>query len=350
MFKRTSKQVGLPPGSLIHVGEVKIERPILSLINYDESDYRREDDVSLEQGIKAKDQAGVNWLNLYGIHDTELLRTLGEGYSIHPLALEDILNTTHRPKVEAFDNYLLVILKMIMADSSHDSLEVEQISFVLGSNFLVSFQERRGDFFNPVRDRLQRANGRIRSRGADYLLYALLDAVVDHYFHVLENLDERLAQYEHDLISEVESGMHQLHYFSKEILLLRKSIWPLRELVSQLQNDESGLIDASTGMFLRDLQDHVIQINDSVDSLRDTTTSLLSLHMSLAGNRMNEVMKVLTIMASIFIPLTFLAGIYGMNFENMPELKTAWGYPAVLTLMAGCVVVMLVYFKRKRWL
>jgi len=350
MFKRISKQVGLPPGSLVHVGEVKIERPVLGLITYDETNYQRLDDISLERCLKGVEQTGISWINLYGIHDIELLRRLGEGFSIHPLALEDILNTTHRPKVEIFDTFILVILKMISSDSQNDSLEFEQVSFILGENFLISFQERPGDFFNPIRERLQRANGRIRSRGTDYLLYALLDAIVDHYFHILENLDERLAQYEHELISETTSGMQQLHYFSKNILLLRKSLMPLREIVIQLQNDESERIHESTGVFLRDLQDHVIQVNDSVDSLRDTTTGLLSLHMSLAGNRMNEVMKVLTIMASIFIPLTFIAGIYGMNFENMPELKSEWGYPAVLILMAGCFVAMLIYFKRKRWL
>jgi len=351
MFKHTPKQVGLPPGSLVHVGEVKTERPALSLIGYDEQHFDRQDDVTLQQCLDARTRPGVNWINLYGIHDIELLRGLGEGFNIHPLSLEDVLNTTHRPKIEVYDNYLLVILKMISSNRSQNRIDIEQMSFVLGENFLISFQERPGDVFNAVRDRLQRANGRIRSRAADYLLYALLDTIVDHYFHVLENLGELLAGFEQALFeNSAPNSMSQIHYFSKDLLMLRKAIWPLRELVTQMQNDDSGLVSESTELFLRDLNDHVVHSIDSVDSLRDTTTGLLNLYMSISGNRMNEVMKVLTIMASIFIPLTFIAGIYGMNFENMPELKSPWGYPLVLLLMLGCAIGMVLFFKRKRWL
>ncbi|PLY02235.1 MAG: magnesium and cobalt transport protein CorA [Desulfuromonas sp.] len=351
MSKQPSKQVGLPPGSLVHVGEIRVEQPVLSLIQYDENNFSRQDDVTLEQCLNINTETGVNWINLCGIHDIELLRTLGERFDIHPLALEDVLNTTHRPKTEVYDHYLLVILKMISFSHAEQRIDIEQMSFVVGQNLLLSFQERQGDVFDAVRDRLQRANGRIRSRGADYLLYTLLDSIVDHYFHVLEHLDERLANFEQELISEsAVDSMNQIHYFSKELLQLRKAVWPLRDLVVQMQNDDSGLIRESTDLFLRDLYDHAIQAIDSVDALRDTASSLLNLHMSISGNRMNEVMKVLTIMASIFIPLTFIAGIYGMNFEHMPELATQWGYPLVLLLMLGCVIGMVIFFKRKRWL
>jgi len=350
MFKHTPKQVGLPPGSLVHVGAVKVEQPIISFIGYAEHRFERQDDITLQQCLTARTETGVNWINLYGIHDIDLLRSLGEAFDIHPLVLEDILNTTHRPKIEVYDRYLLVILKMI-SSNQEQKVEIEQMSFVLGENFILSFQERPGDVFNGVRERLQRANGRIRNRGADYLLYALLDSIIDHYFHVLENIDDRLAYFEQELISDSAlDSMNQIHFFSKELLLLRKAIWPVRDLVTQLQNDDSGLTRETTGIFLRDLYDHVVQAIDNVEAFRDTTTSLLNLYMSISGNRMNEVMKLLTIMASIFIPLTFIAGIYGMNFENMPELKANWGYPLVLLLMCGCAIGMLLFFKRKRWL
>ncbi|MBW6511182.1 MAG: magnesium/cobalt transporter CorA [Desulfuromonadaceae bacterium] len=345
------KQVGLPPGSLIHIGEVKTARPTLSIIDFSPAHHAHRTDVTLAECLAVKESPWVSWINLYGIHDVELLRALGEGFGIHPLALEDILDTAHRPKIETFDDYTLIILKMLSFNDEQGEIETEQFSFIFGENYVLSFQERPGDVFNAVRERLQKKSGRIRSRGSDYLVYALIDSLVDHYFHILEKIGDHLDILEQRLIEETDcDSLNRIHFFKKELLLLRKAIWPLRDVTIEMLKDESDRIHPDTHIFLRDLHDHVIKAIDSVELFRDTTSSLLDLYMSISGNRMNEVMKVLTIMASIFIPLTFIAGVYGMNFELMPELKWRWGYPAALILMASSAVGLLIFFKRKRWL
>jgi len=343
-------KVGLPPGSLIHVGDQKIERPELTVIDYDEAHFERHDDVSVEACAPYRMSDGVSWINLYGLHDIGLIEQLGASFGIHQLALEDILDTVHRPKFEEFDDYVVIILKMLAYDEE-EGVIAEQFSFVLGPKYVLSFQEKRGDVFSGVRTRLQKKSGRIRGRGADYLVYALIDSVVDNYFHILEKIGDQLTDLEQELIGEpTQESLNRIYHFKNQLLLLRKSIWPLREVVSEMQKEESGLIYPSTRMFLRDLYDHSIQVMDTVEIFRDSVSGLLDLYMSSVSNRMNEVMKVLTIMASIFIPLTFIAGIYGMNFEYMPELKWRWAYPAVWMLMGATVVGMLIYFKKKRWL
>lgn len=350
LFRSSPKKVGLPPGTLIHVGEQKVERPIFSCIEYGEDHLRVQKDIPLETCLESKKSAGVSWINLDGIHDISLLERFGKEFNLHPLALEDILNTGHPPKFEEFDDCVLLITKMFFFDRQNKRLEAEQISLVLKEKQLLTFQERTGDVFEGVRERLKRKSGRIRQRGADYLAYALIDSVVDSYFHVLQKIGDLLDFLESELLSHPSQELlQQVHHLKGQLMFLRKTIWPMRELTASLLQNESEMFDESITPFLRDLYDHTIQVLDTVENYRDTASGLVDLYMSTVSQRMNEVMQVLTIMASIFIPLTFVAGIYGMNFELMPELKWRYGYPMALGLMLICAVVMLWFFKRKKW-
>ena len=351
MFQIKAKKVGLSPGTLVHVGTKKIEKPVISLIDYDQTRYEHLKDITIEEATGLKETETVSWINLSGIHDTTLIDDFGKRFGIHPLALEDILNTHHRPKLDEFEGFSLIIVKMLSFDDEAQSIKAEQVSFLLGKNYVISFQEHEEDVFDGVRERLERSSGRIRQRGPDYLAYALLDSIVDSYFHILEKVGDRLVQLEEELISDPQSSLlTTIYHYKRELLLLRKSVWPLREVINQLHKEVSPLIQEGTQVYLRDLYDHAIQAIDTVEVFRDAITGLQDLYMSSVSNRMNEIMKVLTIMASIFIPLTFIAGIYGMNFEYMPELKWQWGYFAAWGVMAGCAAAMLIYFRKKKWL
>ena len=350
LFRNPPKQIGLSPGSLIHVGEQKVERPILSFIDYCEEKYEVSKDVLLDDCLLLKSDATVSWINLDGIHDISYVEAFGKAFDLHSLALEDILNTGHPPKFEEFDNCALIITKMFYFDEETFRIQAEQISLVLTAENVLTFQERPGDVFDGVRERLKRKSGRIRQRGPDYLAYTLIDSVVDSYFHVLEKIGDRLDYLETQLIDRpTQELLQQVHQMKGQLIFLRKAVWPMREVVGSLLHSESELLDESTNVFLRDLYDHAIQVLDTVESFRETASGLVDLYMSSVSQRMNEVMQVLTIMASIFIPLTFIAGIYGMNFELMPELKWRYGYPMVWGLMLLCGVGMLWFFKRKKW-
>ena len=350
LFGIKAQEVGLPPGSLVHVGKQKIEEPVISMVDYYQDYFNTRTDITLEEATTLKDTETVSWINLSGIHDTSLIELFGQRFGIHNLALEDILNTQHRPKVEEMEDYNLIILKMLFFDDATQSIDTEQISLILGPHYVLTFQEREGDVFDGVRSRLQRSNGRIRQRGTDYLAYALIDSIVDSYFQIMEKIGDNLTQLEEDLLENPnQTVLERVHHYKRQLILLRKSVWPLREVISELYKEESMLIREDTRVFLRDLYDHTIQVLDTVEIFRDTVSGLQDLYMSAVGNRMNEIMKVLTIMASIFIPLTFIAGIYGMNFEYMPELKWRYGYFMAWGVMLGCLVGMVVYFRSKKW-
>ena len=350
LFRSTPQKVGLSPGSLIHVGTQKVEQSSITFIDYDEETLTIEEDVPLESCLQLKTSPTVSWINLDGIHDIADVEAFGKAFDLHPLAMEDILNTGHRPKVEDFDDFLLIILKMLSFDAQSNQIQAEQISLVLTSNNVLSFQEKPGDVFDGVRERLKRKSGRIRQRGPDYLTYALIDSIVDSYFHILEQIGDRLEALELELINQpTQETLQQVHQLKGQLIFLRKSVWPLRELVSSLLQDEFVLIHETSMVFLRDLYDHSIQIIDTLETFRDTASGLVDLYMSSISHRMNEVMKVLTIMASIFIPLTFIAGIYGMNFEVIPELKWHYGYQMAWALMLCCAAGMIWYFKKNKW-
>ena len=351
--KRISKKAGLSPGTLIHIGEKKTEQVKMQVIDYDDEHLEEKDlDLaSIEDCLHLKDSPTVSWINIDGIHQVDVIKEIGKIFSLHSLILEDILNTEQRPKIDDLEDYIFVVLKMLSYDSDQNQLRMEQISLVLGKNFVLSFKENTVDVFGPVRDRIRKAKGRIRKMGPDYLAYALLDAIVDNYFLVLEKLGEEIESLEEDLVSHpTPETVQKIHNLKRELIFLRKSVWPLREVINVLEKAETDLIQSRTLIFLRDIYDHTIQVIDTVETFRDMVSGMLDIYLSSVSNRMNEVMKVLTIIATIFIPLTFIAGVYGMNFKAMPELEISWGYPAVLVIMVVIGVMMLMMFRRKRWL
>ncbi len=350
LIRSPAKEIGLPPGTLIHVGEKKMDRTVISYIDYSADHYDAQTDVDLESCLRFKNPETVSWINLDGVHDIAQVEAFGKSFDLHPLTLEDILNTNHPAKFEEFDNSALVIVKMFNFDEQDCRIQTEQISLVLTVENVLTFQEQSGDVFDAVRKRLRRKSGRIRQRGPDYLAYALLDSVVDSYFHVLEKIGDRLDYLETELIDRpTQELLHQVHQIKGQLNFLRKSARPVRELIDALVHSESPLLKDTTTIFLRDLYDHGKQVLDTVESYRDSASGLVDLYMSSVSQRTNEVMQVLTIMASIFIPLTFIAGIYGMNFELMPELKWRYGYVMVWGVMIACFLGMLWFFKRKKW-
>jgi magnesium transporter len=349
--KRMSKTAGLAPGEMVLIGEQKMERPRITILDYDEGQVTEKEAAAIEECFPFKDKPTVTWINMDGVHDLSVIEKIGTRFGVHPLVLEDIVNTGQRPKMEDFGEYIFVVFKMLLHDAAKDQVRTEQVSLILGPNFVISFQEVEGDVFDPVRERIRGAKGRVRKMGADYLCYTLMDAVVDNYFLILEKLGDQVEGMEAQLVSNPTPGTLQtIHTMKREMIYLRKSVWPLRELISGLQRAESELISDGVQVYLRDIYDHTIQVMDTVESLRDMVSGMLDTYLSSVSNRMNEVMKVLTIIATIFIPITFIAGVYGMNFEFMPELGVRYGYFVALGVMGGVALVMVHYFRRKGWL
>lgn len=348
--RRHFKKAGLPPGTLVHVGDKKVEKVRITYLDYDEQSFQEKEVSSIDECFPLKDTPTVSWINIDGVHDVDIIEKIGRHFDLHPLILEDILHTNQRPKFEDYDGHVFLVLRMLRCVGDKQLVQSEQVSIVLGRNFVISFQESVGDVFEPVRDRIRKAKGRIRKMGPDYLAYSLLDAVVDGYFAVLEATGEEIESLEELLVKEpTEKFPRQIHSLKREMIFLRKSVWPLRELVSNLQRSESALITGTTAIYLRDVYDHTIQVIDTVESHRDIVAGMLDIYLSSISNRMNAVMKVLTIIATIFIPLTFVAGVYGMNFKYMPELEWRWGYAAVLLVMIVIAAGMVVYFRKKKW-
>ena len=350
-MKRTPTRPGLAPGTLVHVGEKKVEKVRIRIIDYDEEKLEERELESVDECFPYADKPTVTWINIDGLHEVEVIEKIGKNFGLHPLVLEDIVHTGQRPKMEEYEGYIFLITKMLSYDEVEDKLRTEQFSLILGSNYIITFQEEVGDVFEMVRERLRKGKGRIRKHPPDYLAYALIDAVVDHYFLVLEKIGEKVESLEEELVTNpVPETLQTIHRLKRELIFLRKSVWPMRELIGGLERGESSLVGEKTTVFLRDVYDHTIQVIDTVETLRDMVSGMLDVYLSSLSNKMNEVMKVLTIIATIFIPLTFIAGIYGMNFEFMPELKWHWGYPIVWLIIIAIAVIMLFYFRKKRWL
>ena len=350
--RRRSQKAGLPPGTLVHIGESRSEDVLVTIIDYDEAHFTEETVKAIDECFAFKDSPSVTWINVDGLHQEKVLEQLGECYGLHPLILEDILNTEQRPKTEDFREYLYIVLKMIYHDAKSGVINTEQISLILGRNFVISFQEGlEGDIFNYVREHLKNSMSRIRKMGTDYLVYSLLDAVVDNYFVILEKLGENIESIEDELVTNPRpSTLQTIHSLKRDLILLRKSVWPLREVVNSLTRSESPLISSATLLYLRDVYDHTIQVIDTLETFRDMVSGMLDIYLSSVSNRLNAVMKVLTIIATIFMPLTFIAGVYGMNFKYMPELEWHWGYPAIMALMLVISLLMLWFFRKKKWL
>ncbi len=350
ILRKRSEKAGLPPGTLVHIGERKAEKIKIEIMDYDETQIMEKEAAAVEECFPFKEKPTITWININGLHEVDIIEKLGNYFGLHPLLQEDILNTEQRPKLEESDGYIFFVLKMISSNEPVGKILAEQVSIILGSNFVISFQEREGDVFDSVRDRIRKGKGRIRKSGADYLSYALLDAIVDNYFIILENTSEKIEATEQQLtVNPTHQTLQRIRELKNEMILLRKSIWPLRELINGFLRLEMPLIQEPTRVYFRDVYDHTIQIIDTIESYRDTISGMLDIYLSSISNKMNEVMKVLTIFASVFIPLTFVAGIYGMNFAYMPELSWRWGYFGALGLMAAIVIALLFYFRRKKW-
>lgn len=350
IVKKRSIKAGLPPGSLIYTGEKKSEKIKIKLFNY--SVDRFEEKVIDLNDIKSiqREKNSVLWINVEGIHDVNTIEKFGSCFGIHPLVLEDILNTGQRPKIENYEGYTYIVAKMLFYDNKLSEFTIEQESFILGENYVISFSERKVEIYNTVCEGIRQGVGRIRKMGADYLLYNLLDVIVDNYFVVLEKLSDTIEDAEDELISNPSKDTLQgIHKLKRQMLYLHKSVWPLREVVSFLTRSETPLVKEPVDLYIRDLYDHVIQVMDTTETLRDILSSMLDIYLSSVSNKMNEIMKVLTIISTVFIPLTFIVGVYGMNLTNMPELKWQWTYPVVWVIMISIATLMLIFFKKKKW-
>jgi len=350
-FHRASKKAGHTPGTPVYVGRARAAAVSITRYDYDADSSTRDSFTSPDAALGALGAEKRSWINVDGVHDVEKVQQLGQGFGLHPLAVEDIVHTGQRPKLEDYKAYLFVVLRMLQWNQEKQEIDDEQVSIVFGDSWVLSFQERAGDVFDPVRERLTTNRGRIRRTDADYLAYALVDAIVDHYFAILEALGEQIESLGDDLTENPkQEHLAAIRHLKRELLFMWKSVWPLREVLSAIERDESSLIQDSTRPYLRDVYDHTIHIIDTVETLRDMVSGLMDVYLSSVSNRMNEVMKVLTIIATIFIPLSFIAGVYGMNFAFMPELQWRYGYFLVLGLMFVVLAGMLFYFRRKKWM
>ena len=349
--KKAYKASNPPPGTMAYKGEKVSLKTVIDIVNYSNQTYKKIDSNDVEDGFHFEGNEQVTWININGLNNLGDIEKLGVHYNLHPLTLEDIVNTSQRPKLEEFQNYLFIVFKMLYFNDDND-LQYEHLSMVVGPDYVLTFQESDGDVFNDLRDRIEVSKGRIRSQGADYLMYAILDAIVDNYFMVIEAVGDKIEDLEATIFESQTNSTatpSQIQYLKQEVLKIRRSIFPLREVINRLEKLDSTIINEKSQSYIRDLYDHIIQVNESIDLYREMVWSLMDIYMTIISNKMNEVMKVLTIIATIFIPLTFIAGIYGMNFTNMPELQSQYGYFILLAIMFILFVIMLIYFRKKKW-
>jgi magnesium transporter len=357
LIKRHSKAKGMTPGSVVFIGQQKVEKPRFRVIDYTATELDEIEVDEVEKCFPFRDKPTASWVNIDGLHDVSVIEKIGTHFGMHPLIMEDIANTGQRPKLEISEDYFFLSLKMLYLDEESDEMVSEQFSFVVGENFVISFQERAGDVFEPVRTRLRKAIPRRRFMNADYLAYTLIDAIVDHYFVVLEGIAAEIESKEDILIENpTPDDLAAIHDLKRQLILMRKATWPLREVLSGLERSDSDLIQQSTKPYIRDIYEHTIQVIDTVETFRDMVSGLLDIYLSSVSNKMNEVMKVLTIIATIFIPLGFLAGVFGMNFDteaspyNMPELGLPYGYLLFWVLVITVGAGLLLFFRRKKWI
>ncbi|MDI6854681.1 MAG: magnesium/cobalt transporter CorA [Deltaproteobacteria bacterium] len=350
IVKKISQKAGLPPGSLVYVGDKAEKKFKATLVVYNQETYTEEKLTSLEECLILPEARKITWLDVNGLQDVRNLEKLGECFSLHPLVVEDILNTNQRPKLEDYGDYLYLVLKMISHQEKAQEISSDQLSLIVGPHFVISLHENDEAIFDTIRERIK-SKGKIRRAGPDYLAYSLMDLVVDHYFVILEDLGETIEEMEEELVSRPDpQTVHQIHRLKRVMIILRRAVWPLREVLSQLERQESPLIQEGTSLYIKDVYDHIIQVIDTIETFRDMLSGMLDVYLSSVSNRLNEVMKVLTIIATIFIPLTFIAGIYGMNFKYMPELDWRWGYFVVLGFMGAVFLGMLLFFRKKKWI
>ncbi|MGE4286117.1 MAG: magnesium/cobalt transporter CorA [Phycisphaerae bacterium] len=347
---KTSQKAGLAPGTLLHIGEKRSGSTELDMFRYGTDIFERHTNIKLDEALDGIKGHANTWLNITGLEDISVIQKIGDAFGLHQLILEDIVNTAQRPKFEQYSGNIYVVMRMLHYDTLTGELDNEQVSLILGEGYVLSFQEIDGDVFGRIRERLTNPESRLRRSQADYLLYTLIDAIVDSCFTVLESIDEKIDAIEDALMEDDEDASTEIYSLKRTLLQVKKAIWPAKELLSDMAREESELIGESIAPYMRDVADHVRQIIDAVDSHREACHSLQEMHSTYISNRMNEVMKVLTIIATIFIPLTFIAGVYGMNFKYMPELDRKWAYPCIWGVMLSLALWMLYIFHKKKWL
>ena len=351
LFKEYSRKVGLPPGTLVYVGEERTEPVQITVIDYNETHFHEASVQTIQECLHFRASETITWIHIKGIHETEIIEEIGEHFGVNLLVLEDLMSPTQLPKMEVYADHVFIILKNLDYDATTLSIYREQIGLIIGENFVVSFQENSVDLFTSLQNRLRNAHGKIRQMRADYLAYALIDVIVDHYFIALEQLSDAIQVVEEESIADpTPEVLRKINVLRKECLLLRRPLLPLRDVIDEILEGEIPLLGKKTHLYFRDVYDHLIQVIQTLETFRSTVSGLFNTYTSAVSHRMNEVMKVLTIVATFFIPLTFIAGIYGMNFKAMPELEAPWGYPAVLLVMVGIGLIMFIYFKLKKWL
>jgi magnesium transporter len=350
-LNKPSDKLGMGPGSLVHVGDVLESETRITVIDYSKETVNELQIDSIDKILKYKNSDSVTWVIIEGLANVDIVESVGKIFNIHQLVLEDILNTHQRPKFEEYEDHLFIVLKCLLPENEDFSVSYEQISLLVLKNFVLTFKEKTDDLLQPVQQRVNSSKGRFRSLGADYLTYAILDTIVDQNFVLIDFLDDEITMLEDRLLTSepTQATLKIIQKLKREIISIRRHVSPIRELMTAMLRSESDLINEKTHKYLRDVSDHVIRVIESIESYRDILTSLLEIYISSVSNKMNEVMKVLTVFASIFIPLTFIAGIYGMNFEHMPELKWKWAYPSLWFAFIAIPVVLLIYFKKKKW-
>ena len=346
----TSDTVGLQPGALVHVGEKRVDTITFEQIEFSKESFSRNRMESIDDCLNTQEKNTVTWTNVIGLHDSEVIHKIGQYHSLHSLVQSDIMNTELRPKIEDHDDYIHILLKLPHL-LSENKLFMEQISFIVGRNYVISFQETADDIFDPIRDRLEKSIGKIRERKSDYITYALIDAIIDYYYVIMEKIGTQSEDLEEELMHNPTPNTLQIIYaLKREMVTLRKSIWPMREVIDRFERMQSEIIEESTRTYLRDVYNHSVQVMDNIEGLREMIGGMLDTYLSSIGNKMNEVMKTLTIIASIFIPITFLAGIYGTNFSYVPELEWEGSYFVMIGVMLIIVLVMILWFRNKKWL
>jgi magnesium transporter len=348
----SSGKSGLPPGSLIHVGEVLDPVGSMSVIDYSKGKFEEKKIQSIDEILDYKDSESVTWVIIEGLADVNIVERIGTIFGIHHLVLEDILNTNQRPKFEEYDDHLYIVLKCLLSEGEQFAVNNEQVSLLVLKNFVIMFKEKQDDLFLPVQQRIRTSSGKFRGLGSDYLAYAILDYIVDQNFILLDLLDESITSLEDSLLTgePKQDMLYKIQRLKREMISIRRYVSPVRELLSEMLRSDSELIHENTHIFLRDVSDHAIRVVESIESYREILTGLLDIYVSSVSNKMNQIMKVLTVFTSVFIPLTFIAGIYGMNFEYMPELKWKWAYPLTWAVFIVIPLILLVFFKKKKWL
>jgi magnesium transporter len=352
LFRRQGPPAGSPPGTLVYNREKRTDAVSIRIMDYSPGECHMRTPARIEDTFALRDSESVSWIDIEGLHDTELLAQFGEHFGLHPLVLEDILNTHQRPKLEEYDDYFYIVARMLIAGKTPDDpFHSEQVSFILGKRFLTTFQEIPGDVFDPVRQRVEQGRGKSRRLGPDYLLYSLLDAIVDNYFVLLQSIADRIEAVEQAIaVKPTPHDLDRVHRLRRELVYVRRNVWPLRDVVSSLDRSGSPLVSEETRVYLRDLHDHVMQVIEAVENFHDVLTSMQDLYLSTISNRTNEIIRVLTIISTIFVPLTFLAGVYGMNFHYFPELTWRWSYLGFWVVSIVVVISLLAFLRRRGWL